>query len=109
MLTKPELPLKPGTQAAPSCVVTTSATPTENSFEPSLPSIHRRRTAVPVDRAAQIHQTQRPSEAADRRVGPAILAALMLLGAVLLSHALVLRDINQMLIHQREVAPRLAR
>ena len=109
MLTKPELPLKPGTQAAPSFVVTTSATPTENSFEPSLPPIHRRRTAVPVDRAAQIHQTQRPSEAADRRVGPAIVAALMLLGAWVLGQALDQMDINQMLIHQREVAPRQAR
>lgn len=62
-----------------------------------------------MDRAAQIHQTQRPSEAADRRVAPAILAALMLLGAWVLGQALDQMDANQMLIHRREVAPRLAR
>ena len=106
---EPENPLRPRTQDAPSFVVTTSATPTETLHEPSLPPIRFRRPADALDRAAQIHQTQRPRQAADRRVGPAILAALMLLGAVLLSHALILRDINQMLIHQREVAPRLAR
>ncbi len=109
MPAEPEHRLKPRTQDAPSFVVTTSATPTETLHEPSLPPIRSRRTADALDRAAQIHQTQRPSEAADRPVGPAILAVLMLLGAVLLSHALILRDINQMLIHQREVAPRLAR
>ena len=89
--------------------MTTSATPTETLHEPSLPPIHRRRTADAVDRAAQIHQTQRPSEAADRRVGAALAAIVMLLGAVAFAQALILRDANQIILHQRDVAPELAR
>jgi hypothetical protein len=34
---------------------------------------------------------------------------LMLVGALLLSQALILRDANQILLHQRDVAPELAR
>ena len=62
-----------------------------------------------MDRAAQIHQTQRPSEAADRRVGAALAAIVMLLGAVAFAQALILRDANQIILHQRDVAPELAR
>jgi hypothetical protein len=46
---------------------------------------------------------------ADNRVGAALVGLMMLLGAVAIAQVLVLRDANQMLIHQREVAPRLAR
>jgi hypothetical protein len=34
---------------------------------------------------------------------------LLLVGALLLSQALILRDANQILLHQRDVAPELAR
>lgn len=44
-----------------------------------------------------------------RRPGPAIIALLLLLGAVLLSQALILRDANQILLHQRDVVPELRR
>lgn len=90
--------------------MTTSTTPTETSFEPTLPPIRSRRPAVSVDRARQIHQTQcRPSEAPDRGIGPAVLAMLLLVGALLFSQALFLRDASQILLHQRDVAPELAR
>ena len=39
----------------------------------------------------------------------AILSVMCLLGAVLLAQALTLRDENQELIHQRDVAPELQR
>jgi hypothetical protein len=63
-----------------------------------------------VDRAAQINQAQRrPSETPDRGIGPAVLAALLLIAALLFSQALIIRDANQLLLHQRDVAPELAR
>ena len=63
-----------------------------------------------MDRAPQIDQTQRgPSEAPDRGIGPAVLAMLLLVGALLFSQALIIRDANQLLLHQRDVAPELAR
>lgn len=52
---------------------------------------------------------RRCQQAADRGIGPAILSSLLLIGALLLSQALILRDVNQMLIHQRDVAPQLRR
>jgi hypothetical protein len=39
----------------------------------------------------------------------AILSVMCLLGAVLLAQAITLRDENQELIHQRDVAPQLQR
>jgi hypothetical protein len=45
----------------------------------------------------------------DNRVGAALVSLVLLLWAFAFAQALVLRDANQMLIHQREVAPRLAR
>lgn len=63
-----------------------------------------------MDRTTQIHQAQRrPSEAPDCRIGPAVLAMLLLVGALLLSQALILRDASQILLHQRDVAPEVAR
>ena len=111
MLTKPEFPLKPSTLAAPSFVVTTSATPTETSIEPALPPIRSRRAADALDRAEAIMQAERCRNQAttDSRIGAALVSLMMLLGAVAIAQILVLRDANQMLIHQREVAPRLAR
>lgn len=108
MPTKPELPLRPGTQGAPSFTVTTLATPTETSFEPSLPPIPGRRSASAADRAEEVLQAERRrrSEASDRRVGPTLLVILLLLGAVILGQALALRDAHQQLLHERHVAPR---
>ena len=63
-----------------------------------------------MDRAPQFDRAQRrPSEAPDRGVGPALLAALLLIAALLFSQALIIRDANQLLLHQRDVAPELAR
>jgi hypothetical protein len=111
MPAKPEHRLKPRTQDAPSFVVTTSATPTETSFEPALPPIRSRRAADALDRAEAIMQAERRRSQAttDSRIGAALVSLMMLLGAVAIAQVLVLRDANQMLIHQREVAPRLAR
>jgi hypothetical protein len=62
-----------------------------------------------VDRAAEILQAERRRrQTPDRGIGPTVLALLLLVGGLLLSQALILRDANQALIHQRDVAPELA-
>jgi hypothetical protein len=96
--------LKPVTPA-PLFFAVTRSTPTETSFEPSLPPIHRRRPTPPVDHAASLLRATPRSETTDSRVGPAILALLLFLGAVILGQALALQDANQQLLHQRHVAP----
>jgi hypothetical protein len=96
-------PLKPVTPAALSFAV--KPTSAGNSLEPSLPPIHRRRTTLPLDHAASLLQATPRSETTDSRVGPAILALLLFLGAVILGQALALQDANQQLLHQRHVAP----
>ena len=105
MRTKPELPLKPRTQDAPSFVVTTSATPTETSIEPALPPIRSRRAADALDRAEAIMQAERCRNQAttDSRIGAALVAILMLLGSVVFAQALILQDASQIILHQRDV------
>jgi hypothetical protein len=85
-----------------------SPSPARCSFEPSLPAIFSRRSASAADRAEEVLQAERRrrSEASDRRVGPTILVALLLLGAVILGQALALRDAHQQLLHERHLAPR---
>jgi len=106
----PKKPLKPATPAALSFVVTTSATPTETSLEPSLPTIPGRCATAALDRAPQQLQTERQlRQAPDRRVGPSVVASLLVIAALVISQALILRDANQILLHQRDVAPEQAR
>jgi hypothetical protein len=105
-LNKPSRPSSP----APSSFAVTrqSTTPAGRLREPSLPPIHCRRAAAPVDHAALLQATPR-SETSDRRVKPAVLALLLLLGAVILGQALALRDARQQRLHKCDVASRLAR
>ena len=89
--------------------MTTSATPTETFFEPSLPPISRRRPLVALDRAAQSRQVKRHNPPAHSGVAPGLVASLLVIAALMISQALILRDANQILLHQRDVAPGLAR
>ena len=61
-------------------------------------------------RAAELlAQAERPYATPNRGIGFTVLASLVLIGALFLCQAVILRDINQMLIHQQNVAPKLAR
>jgi hypothetical protein len=59
-------------------------------------------------RAAELlAQAKRPYTAPNRGIGSTVLAGLVLIGTLLFCQAVILRDINQMLIHQQNVAPGL--
>ena len=89
--------------------MTTSTTPTETFFEPSLPPISRRRHPVALDRAAQSRQGKRHNPPAYSGVAHGLVASLLVIAALMISQALILRDANQILLHQRDVAPEVAR
>jgi len=88
--------------------VTTSATPTETSIEPSLPPISHRRSAGAALATQRIHPIHH-QPAPDSGIGTAILATLLLIAALLLSQALIMRDEAQIHLHQRDVAPEVQR
>ena len=88
--------------------MTTSEPPTETCREPSLPPISRRRSAAAALATQRIHPVHH-QPAPDSGIGTAILATLLLIAALLLSQALIMRDEAQIIIHQRDVAPEVQR
>lgn len=62
-----------------------------------------------MDRAAQSRQVGRHNPSAYSGVAPDLVASLLVIAALMVSQALILRDANQILLHQRDVAPESAR
>ncbi len=54
-------------------------------------------------------ERERSQQVAQSRAGAAFVAILMLLGAVVFSKALSIRDSHQIILHQRDVTPGLPR